>query len=157
MKKDANEFLNELKKENEMKNIMLKIHTVQDFKDQEPDVIDLMTEGFLYKKAGAIYLTYDESEISEIAGNRVILKIKDNDYVQMNRFGEFETEMVFKEKRRDVSIYATPYGEFKVETLTDRLTVNLDETKGDICIEYTVSISGSPEVKNILTISYYEN
>ncbi len=138
------------------KNIKLKVNTLQEFRDSEPEVIDLFTEGLLYEKKGALYLTYDESELSGIANNKVILKIKDNDYVKMNRFGEFEAEMFFKEKKRDVSIYSTPYGEFRVEILTDKIDIDVNEKAGKIYVEYTVSISGSSEVKNKLTISYEE-
>ncbi len=134
--------------------IKLKVNTLQEFRDAEPETIDLFTEGLLYKKNGALYLTYDESEISGIANNKVILKIKAGDYVKMNRFGEFEAEMLFKEKQRDVSIYSTPYGEFRVEILTDKVLLDLAEDAGKIYVEYTVSISGSSEVKNKLTISY---
>ncbi len=136
------------------KKIMLKVNTLQEFRDSEPDVIDLFTEGLLYEKNGALYLTYDESEISGIANNKIVLKIKSGDYVKMNRFGEFEAEMLFKEKQRDVSLYSTPYGEFRVEILTDKIEVDLGENSGNIYVEYTVSVSGSSEVKNKLTISY---
>ncbi len=136
------------------KKIMLKVNTLQEFRDAEPEVIDLFTEGLLYEKNEVLYLTYDESEISGIANNKVVLKVKTGDYVKMNRFGEFEAEMLFKEKQRDVSIYSTPYGEFRVEILTDKIEIDVADDAGNIYVEYTVSVSGSSEVKNKLTISY---
>lgn len=136
------------------KEIMLTIRTVQESKDSEPETIDLISEGFLYKKKGATYLCYDESELSGIANNRVILKVKNNRSIQMNRFGEFSTELLFEKRKRQTSLYSTPYGEFRVEILTDRVDIDLKEDSGSIYIEYTVSISGTPEVKNKLSISY---
>ncbi len=150
------EYTSPLNGQNNAKEIMLRVNTLQEYKDSEPEVIDLITEGLLYEKKDSLYLTYDESEISGIANNKVILKVKGNEYVKMNRFGEFETEMLFKEKKRDVSIYSTPYGEFRVEILTDKVDVELQDSMGDVYVEYTVAVSGSTEVKNRLTISYYE-
>lgn len=141
-------------KEETMREIMLKVKTVQLMKDAEPEVIDLFSEGVLYRKKGATYLAYDESELSGIANNRVILKIKEDGSVKMNRFGEFQTEMLFKKKYRQTSIYSTPYGDFRVEVLTDKVEIDLRERSGEIYIEYNVSISGTPEVKNRLSISY---
>ncbi len=150
------EYTSPLNGQKNAKEIMLRVNTLQEYKDSEPEVIDLITEGLLYEKKDSLYLTYDESEISGIANNKVILKVKGSEYVKMNRFGEFETEMLFKEKKRDVSIYSTPYGEFRVEILTDKVDVDLQDSMGDVYVEYTVAVSGSTEVKNKLTISYYE-
>ncbi len=136
------------------KDILLNVKSIQQFRDEEPEIIDLTTEGKLYSKSGSIYLTYDESELSGIANNKVILKIKE-DTVQMNRYGEFETTMIFKKGKRDVSMYGTPYGEFRVEILTDKVEINIDENNGNISVEYTVSVSSSPEVKHHLLISYW--
>ncbi len=139
--------------EKNFRNILLKVTTVQEFRDAEPELIELTTEGKLYNKEDIVYLAYDESEISEIANNKVVLKLKD-DTVQMNRFGEFKTNMVFKKGKRDISMYGTPYGEFRVEILTDKVDINLGEDDGIVYVEYTVSVSGSPEVKHKLVASY---
>ncbi len=135
------------------RDILLTVKSIQKFRDEKPDVIDLITEGKLYKKNDSTYLCYDESELTGVENNKVILKIKNNS-VQMNRFGEFESNMIFEKGKRDVSMYGTPYGQFRVEVVTDKINIELEEEKGKIKVDYTVSISGSPEVKHNLLISY---
>ncbi len=137
------------------KDILLKVVTIQEIKNEEADKIELTTEGKLYVKDSATYISYDESELSGVNNNKVVLKIKDNSYVQMKRYGEFKTEMNFEEKRRDVSMYSTPYGEFRVEILTDKVEIISDENHSNIYIEYTVSVAGTQEIKHKLNISYW--
>ena len=53
-----------------MKNIMMKIIGTQITADLEEDQLEFITEGKLYEKGDALYLIYDESEISAMPGSR---------------------------------------------------------------------------------------
>ncbi len=137
-----------------MKDIMLKI-TGRQIADNDEDRMEFVTEGKLYEKDGAMYLTYDESEFSGFPGCRTTLKLS-GDTIRMRRAGGgngFDTELIFEKGKRFSNSYQTPYGNLDMEVLTDDIVNNLsEEGYGDIRIDYQVNLGGMAEGRNRLKI-----
>ncbi len=134
------------------KEIILRVKSFQKMKDEEPFEMDLYTECKYIEKEDVIELVYWENEMMG-PKSKVILTIADESLC-MKRSGEVETKMTFEVGKRETSIYKTPYGDFKIELLTDSLDIDISRNHGSINVEYTVSLSGSPEIKNTLNVSY---
>lgn len=135
-----------------MKNVMLKIEGMQKSMDGEENVIELTTEGKLYEKENAMYLVYDETELSGMDGSTTTVKLS-RDKISMKRFGVSNSEMIFEKGKRYVANYNTPYGNFDMEVLTMDMEFNInDASKGDVFIEYHLSLKGLMETQNTLSI-----
>ena len=137
-----------------MRDITLKIVGKQCFDNKEEEQMEFITDGQLYVRNGSVYMIYDESEVSGMVGCKTTLKVK-GDSVKMRRIGQgFNTELYFEKGKRFSSTYDTPYGPMDVEVLTSRVenNLNMEELKGNIDIEYNVSLEGMAEGKNRLTI-----
>ena len=59
-----------------MKDIMMRIIGTQFGEDREEEQMEFITEGKLYEKGEAMYLLYDETEISGMPGCKTRLKLK---------------------------------------------------------------------------------
>lgn len=138
-----------------MRDITLKIVGKQCYDNTEEDQMEFVTDGQLYVRDGSVYMIYDESEVSGMVGCKTTLKIK-GDSVKMRRIGHvgYNTELYFEKGKRFSSTYETPYGPMDLEVLTSRVenNLNMDELKGNIDIEYNVSLQGVAEGRNRLTI-----
>ena len=138
-----------------MRDITLKIIGKQCYDGKEEDQMEFITDGQLYVRDDSVYMIYDESEVSGMTGCKTTLKVK-GDSVKMRRIGEigFNTEIYFEKGKRFSSTYDTPYGPMDIEVLTSRVenNLNMEELKGNIDIEYNVSLEGMAEGKNRLTI-----
>lgn len=139
-----------------MKDIMLKIIGKQVNQDNEEDVLEFMTEGKFYEKNGALYLMYQESELSGMEGCTTSLKIKDG-MIRMRRFGEaipMDTVIEFEKGRRFEGYYDTPFGAVELEVLTNDIINNLayEEGKGTLNIDYHISLRGLTEGRSKLDI-----
>ncbi|WP_432662531.1 DUF1934 domain-containing protein [Wukongibacter baidiensis] len=135
-----------------MKNVILKIRGSQMPAGEEEDVIELMTEGKVYNKENAIYLVYEESELSGMEGCTTTLKLME-DKIVMKRFGNATSQLIFEKGKRHVSNYSTPYGNFRMEILTKKVEYSIDENyKGNISLEYRMSLQGLSEGTNKLDI-----
>ena len=138
-----------------MRDITLKIIGKQCYDGKEEDQMEFITDGQLYVRDDSVYMIYDESEVSGMTGCKTTLKVK-GDSVKMRRIGEigFNTELYFEKGKRFSSTYDTPYGPMDIEVLTSRAenNLNMEELKGNIDIEYNVSLEGMAEGKNRLTI-----
>ena len=139
-----------------MKDITLKITGKQCFSDKEEEQIEFVTDGQIYNRNGALYVVYDESELSGMVGSKTSLKVS-GETVKMKRIGDagYGTELYFETGKRFNSTYDTPYGEIMVEILTNKVKNQLspEELKGTIDIEYALALDGITEGKNKLTIN----
>lgn len=138
-----------------MKNIMMKIIGTQVTADLEEDQLEFITEGKLYEKGDALYLIYDESEISGMPGCRTRLKLK-NGTIKMKRVGEnvgIDTEIEFEKGKRYTGYYDTPFGAIEMEVLTNHVENSVTaEGKGMLDIDYHISLKGLAEGRNKLNI-----
>lgn len=138
-----------------MKEIMMKIVGTQVNSEDEKDQMEFVTEGKLYEKGEALYLLYDESELSGMPGCSTRLKVK-KDTIKMKRIGRaigMDTEIEFEKGKRYTGFYDTPYGAIEMEVLTNDLKTTLTpEGTGFIAIDYHISLKGLVEGRNKLNI-----
>lgn len=139
-----------------MKEVMIRIKGQQISKETGEDTMEFITEAQLYKKGEALYLIYDESELSGIPGCRTRLKFKDGK-VQLKRFGEgagLGNEIRFEKGKRYTGLYDTPFGPLEIEVLTNELENTLSEEGcGQLDIDYSISLKGLTEGRNKLNIT----
>jgi len=108
------------------------------------------TEGKMYHKDGADYISYLESELSGMKGDKTILKFK-NGRCTMHRFGVHKSELAFEKGVKIESVYHTPYGNFEMMTLASKVEFDLEA--GIVEINYRLVIKGMSESRNVLRIS----
>ncbi len=139
-----------------MKEVMVKITANQINEKGESDVMEFITEAKLYTRGDAVYLIYEETELSGIPGCRTRLKCRSNE-VQMKRFGEgagIGNEIRFERGKRYCGLYDTPFGAIELEVLTNKLENNLtEEGGGNLDIDYSISLKGLMEGRNQLNIT----
>ena len=138
-----------------MKDIMLKIVGKQFENGQEETSLEFVTEGKLYKKDEALYLEYDESELSGMPGCQTRLKFVGNT-VKLSRSGEdlpLDTEIEFEKGVRYKGLYETPFGALEMEVLTNDVKNDITpEGTGSANIDYHISLKGLTDVRNQLSI-----
>ncbi|MCI8645593.1 MAG: DUF1934 domain-containing protein [Firmicutes bacterium] len=140
-----------------MKEVMMRIIGTQVNANAEEEQLELITEGKLYEKGEAMYLIYDETELSGMPGCKTRLKLKDGT-VKMRRVGKsvgIDTEIEFEQGKRYNGYYGTPYGAVELEVLTNRLENGIrPDGTGSLDIDYSVSLKGLTEGRNRLNIQF---
>ena len=139
-----------------MKEVMVRIKSMQVSREAGSDEMEFVTEAKLYKRNGALYLLYEESEFSGMPGCRTRLRLRD-DEVQMKRFGEgagIGNELRFKKGSRYTGLYETPFGPIEMEVLTNDVARTIsEEGTGQVDIDYEVSLKGLLEGRNRMNIT----
>lgn len=141
----------------EMKNIIIEIKSDIDQLDDENHRIEITSEGHAYMKNGSMYIVYQETEVSGMEGSKTMLKLQE-DCITMTRFGSTNSKMVFDEKHPMSSLYKTPYGDFEMSIITEKLTsvFKKDTYEGHIEIIYSMVLEGVSNSQNHLKISVRE-
>ncbi len=138
-----------------MRDIILKITGKQIDDMFEEEQIEFVTVGKLFKRNGALFLIYEESEVSGEPGYKTSLRLKD-DTLFMKRSGpnaESDDGIEFKEGKKYSGYYDTPYGAVGLEVLTNSVKSDIgDDGRGTIDIDYHISLGGVTDNRNILNI-----
>ena len=125
--------------------VMLSVRGSQSYMDQDPDVIELVTEGTLTKLENGWQLQYQETELTGLAGVTTIFSIE-NDTITLTRTGKLNSQMVFREGVCHDSLYQTEFGTMLLSVCAKSIHYQLDETGGVVdmsyCIELEQSMSG---------------
>ena len=72
------------------------------------------------------------------------------------RVGEFNSQMVFQEGRRHLSMYNTPYGAMSIGVNTRHLLAELTDQGGDIEVDYTIEVDHAMAGRNVFRINVKE-
>lgn len=135
------------------KQVILSIRGQQTFDGaEEPEVTELMTEGTLRMDENSnVTLVYQESELTGLEGTQTTIQVEPES-VTVLRQGEVNSQMVFQQGRRHLSLYNTPYGALTMGVNTRRMKVDLDETGGSIEIDYAIEIDHAVAGQNLFQI-----
>ena len=131
------------------KDVIISIRGMQDFEGVGNDAIELVTEGRLRQEGEAGFL------LTGLDGTTTTFQI-DQDKVTLMRTGEVNSQMVFEEGKRHLSLYETPYGALTVGVNTRRMNLNLDAAGGDIEIDYAIEIDHTVAGENLFRINVRE-
>lgn len=135
-----------------MKDIVIKINSNICAEGEEPHLMEMTMPAKFYKKSGHLYISYEETELTGMEGDKTVLKLK-GDVITMTRFGSNPSTMVFRENESYETDYTTPYGTFKMENIVSKLTMAIgEEGSGHLEIQYELLITGVTKSDNILRI-----
>ena len=137
----------------EHNNVIISIKGKQSYEDAEDETIELVTEGRLEEDGSdGFTLSYQESELTGLEGTLTTFQIE-KDRITLMRVGEVNSQMVFEEGRRHLSMYNTPYGALSVGVSTRRMRSDLRRDGGSIEIHYAIEIDHAVAGQNLFQIS----
>ena len=137
------------------KEVVISIKGMQQYEGALPDAVELVTAGRLARDGTGYTLSYQESELTGLDGTLTTIQV-DGEQVTLMRVGEFNSQLVFQEGRRHLSVYNTPYGAMSVGVTTRHLLAELSDRGGDIEVDYFIEIDHALAGRNVFRISVKE-
>jgi len=137
------------------KTVTISVKAKQEFGDGPADSMELVTQGVLQKDNDVYILSYQESEVTGLDGTLTTFHVEP-ERVTLMRIGDFNSQMVFEEGRRHMSMYNTPYGALSVGVNTRHLLTDLDEAGGTIEIDYNLELEHAIVGRNVFQIKVKE-
>ena len=140
------------------KNVIISIKGMQNYDGAGDDAIELGTEGRLLDCGDdGLSLSYQESELTGMEGTLTTFQVEKNGRVTLLRMGEFNSQMVFEEGRRHLSLYQTPYGDLSIGVLANKVRNTLGMSGGDLEIDYAIEIDHSLAGQSLFRIHVRED
>lgn len=122
--------------------VILSIQGRQTYMDQEPDVIRLDTEGTMEYRDGGWDITYEESELTGMAGVTTTFRVEP-DKVTLIRTGKLSSTMVFQEGVSHDSLYRMEFGALMISVKATRLFYDIVPDGGSIDLVYNIVIENT--------------
>ena len=119
--------------------VMLSLRGRQAYMDQEPDVIELVTEGTLEFRDGGWNVEYEETDLTGMQGVTTLFRIEPNKII-LTRRGKLNSQMIFQEGVRHDSLYEMEFGALMISVCAKRIMVHLDECGGMIDLIYGIEL-----------------
>jgi len=134
--------------------VMLSIRGQQTYMDQEPDVIELVTEGTLEYLDGGWNVEYEETELTGMQGVITLFRVE-SDRIILKRSGRLNSQMIFQKDVRHDSLYEMDFGALLISVCAKHIAVQLDRYGGIIDLVYGIEIEQNTagEVDYHLTIA----
>ena len=130
--------------------VMLNIRGVQRYQDQDPEVIELTTEGTLEKQKEVWEISYEESDLTGLAGVTTTFRVGPRGVV-LKRTGNIENQMIFMEGRKHESLYRLDFGALMLTVMATKVQSDVSEQGGTVDIHYNIEI----EDTNAGTVEYH--
>lgn len=124
------------------KEVNLSIQGRQTYQGQEPEIIELMTDGTMEFVSGGWDISYEESELTGLAGVTTTFRVEPGK-VTLTRKGPLNSTMVFQENVVHESLYQMPFGALMLSVKATSVFFDIVPDGGVIDLSYQINIENS--------------
>ena len=122
------------------KQVVLSICGKQTYADQEPEVIELVTDGTLEELiTGCWELRYEESALTGMEGVTTTFLVEPGKIV-LTRSGKLNSQMVFQKDVSHNSLYKMDFGALMLTVTARSIDYQLTEDGGVVDLSYSIEI-----------------
>ena len=118
---------------------MLSLRGQQDYVDQEPEIISLITEGILEKQVDGWSVSYQETGLTGLDGVTTTFYVQ-KDCVTLTRTGKLNSQMVFRLGQPHESLYQMEFGTLLITVCATSISWDISEIGGIIDMIYNIAI-----------------
>lgn len=133
--------------------VLLTIDGEQTDAEGEVSEMRLITKGILRRDGQDALLSYKESEMTGTEGSEMNIAMEDG-AVRVFREGDYSSNFVFREGRRCLNIYRTPFGVIELGAYPSQVEYGVSDEGGHIDLCYDLDMQGKHLGKNRLTMQW---
>lgn len=123
-------------------NVVLSIRGQQNYLEQDPEVIELVTEGTLIRRGNGWEISYEESDLTGLSGVTTIFRVEPG-CITLTRKGPLTSEMVFQKGVLHDSLYQMEFGALMITVCATNVSYDLTEVGGTIDLTYGIDIENT--------------
>ena len=125
-----------------MQEVVLKIRGRQLYDDQDPEVIELDTEGTMEKLEDGWLISYEESALTGMEGVKTGFQVQPGK-ITLVRSGHLQSQMVFQIGVPHESLYRMDFGALLISVCAIDMDYHLDENGGTVELAYRIEVEQS--------------
>ena len=122
--------------------VVLSIRGTQRYEDQEPEVIELVTEGTMEFRDGGWDISYEESALTGLEGVTTTFRVQP-DQITLTRTGKLNSQMIFRQGQSHDSLYQMEFGALMLTVEAKFMYFDIIPEGGTIDLTYGISIENT--------------
>ena len=122
--------------------VVLSIQGRQTYGNQEPEVIELVTEGTMEFRQGGWDISYEESALTGLEGVTTTFRVEPGK-VTLTRKGALNSQMIFQEGVPHESLYQMPFGALMLSVKATFVFYDIVPDGGVIDLSYNINIENT--------------
>ena len=119
--------------------VLLCITGKQSYRDQEPEIMELVTEGIMELVDGGWNISYQESDLTGLQGVITTFRVEP-EKVTLTRTGPLRSTMEFRVGQSHDSLYELEFGALMITVTTKHLFFDILPEGGCIDVSYDIEI-----------------
>ena len=123
-------------------NVVLSIRGRQTYADQEPEVIELVTEGTMVFRNGGWDISYEESALTGLEGVTTTFRVEPGKVI-LTRTGKLQSQMIFEEGVPHDTLYQMAFGTLLMTVKATFVFFDIVEDGGTIDLSYDLDIENT--------------
>ncbi len=122
--------------------VVLAIRGTQKYEDQEPEIIELVTEGTMEFRDGGWDIRYEESALTGLEGVTTTFRVEPGQVI-LTRTGKLNSRMVFQQGVPHDSLYQMEFGALMLTVEAKFMYFDILPDGGTIDLTYAISIENT--------------
>lgn len=122
------------------KDVLLAIKGLQFDGSEEDTEIETVTAAEYYKKNNSHYVIYEEASEGFQETTRNVIKFKENS-LDLTKRGLINVHMVFEENKKNMTNYATPFGNILIGIDARKIKVSEEEEGIHVDVDYALEMN----------------
>lgn len=124
------------------KAVVLSIRGRQSYAEQDPEVIELVTEGTMEFTNGGWDISYEESALTGLEGVTTTFRVEPGKVI-LTRTGKLNSQMVFQQGVSHDSLYQMEFGALMLTVEANHVFYDIVPDGGVIDLVYSISIENT--------------
>ena len=124
------------------KTVLLSIQGRQAYQGQEPEIIELVTDGTMEFRDGGWDISYQESDLTGLTGVTTTFRIEAGQ-VTLTRAGGLHSQMIFRQGIPHESLYQMPFGALMICVCAKQVLFDITPEGGFVDLVYSIEIEKS--------------
>ena len=121
------------------RNVVLSIKGSQRYEHQEPEVIELLTEGTMEFWDGGWDICYEESELTGLEGVTTTFRVEPGQVI-LTRSGKLNSQMIFQKDVAHESLYQMEFGTLLISVRATFVYFDIVPDGGSIDLTYHIEV-----------------
>lgn len=123
------------------KDVLLSLRGLQfDMSSEDGDKIETITPAEYYKRNDRHYVVYEEAVEGFSESTRNVIKFK-NHMLDLTKKGLVNVHMIFEENKKNMTSYATPYGDILIGIDTRSVEMTEEEEQIVVDVDYALEVN----------------
>ena len=122
--------------------VILSIRGKQSYLEQDPEIIELVTEGTMEFRDGGWDISYEESDLTGLKGTTTTFRVEPG-CITLTRKGPLNSQMIFREGVFHESLYEMEFGAMMITVCANRVDFAIGEQGGTIDLTYAIDIENT--------------